>query len=70
MNTTQAIENFENQVVAAINASHLHPAIVRLVLTNLTHVILDKERELAKADAEAQPRTQSVGSQEVTGPNG
>ena len=68
MNTTPAIENFENQVVAAINASHLHPAIVRLVLTNLTHVILDKERELAKA--EMQDGTQSAGSQEVTGPNG
>lgn len=65
MNTTQAIENFENQVVAAINASHLHPAIVRLVLTNLTHVILDKERELAKAEMQ-----DGTGSQEVTGPNG
>lgn len=60
MNTTQAIENFENQVVAAINASHLHPAIVRLVLTNLTHVILDKEREIAKAAEAAETKKEDA----------
>lgn len=60
MNTTQAIENFENQVVAAINASHLHPAIVRLVLTNLTHVILDKEREIAKAEEAAETKKEDA----------
>lgn len=60
MNTTQAIENFENQVVAAINASHLHPAIVRLVLNNLTHVILDKEREIAKAAEAAETKKEDA----------
>lgn len=48
MDAGRAVEAFEKKVVDAINASNLHPVVVRLVLLNLVHVVEDKERELAK----------------------
>lgn len=48
MDAGRAVENFERQVVEAINGSGLHPVVVRLVLLNLVHVVEDKERQLAK----------------------
>lgn len=52
MDVGRAVETFEQQVVDAINKSGLHPVVVRLVLLNLVHVVEDKERELAKNDAD------------------
>lgn len=48
MDAGRAVEEFEQQVVGAINASGLHPVVVRLVLLNLVHVVEAKERELAR----------------------
>lgn len=48
MDAGRAVEAFEQKVVEAINASGLHPVVVRLVLLNLVHVVEDKERELAR----------------------
>lgn len=48
MNATQAIEALEKQIIDAINGCHLHPAIIRLVLVNITHQILDEERKAAQ----------------------
>lgn len=46
MDASEAINSLTNQVVAAVNGSNLHPAIVRLVLLNVLHAVEDKEREL------------------------
>lgn len=48
MNATQAIEALEKQIIDAINGCRLHPAIIRLVLVNITHQILDEERKAAQ----------------------
>ena len=50
MDAGRAVEAFEQQVVGAINASGLHPVVVRLVLMNLVRIVENQERELAKAD--------------------
>ena len=52
MDAGRAVENFEQQVVEAINKSGLHPVVVRLVLLNLVHVVEDKERQLAKQETQ------------------
>ena len=52
MDAGRAVENFEQQVVEAINKSGLHPVVVRLVLMNLVHVVEDKERQLAKQETQ------------------
>ena len=54
MDAGKAIESFEKNVVDAVNASGLHPAVVRLVLLNIVHIVQDKEREMASRE-EAQP---------------
>ena len=46
MDASEAINSLTNHVVAAVNGSNLHPAIVRLVLLNVLHAVEDKEREL------------------------
>lgn len=56
MDAGRAVENFEKQVVEAINKSGLHPVVVRLVLLNLVHVVEDKERQLAKQEEEGGER--------------
>ena len=50
MDAGRAVEAFEQQVVGALNASGLHPVVVRLVLMNLVRIVENQERELAKAD--------------------
>ena len=50
MDAGKAIENFEKKVVDAVNASGLHPAVVRLVLLTIVHVVQDKEREMASRE--------------------
>ena len=58
MDAGKAIEALEDKILQAIYESHLHPAICRLVMLNINHVLLDKEREMSaaaneKADAAA-----------------
>lgn len=48
MDLSTATQQFEADVIRLINASRLHPTVVRLVLVNLNNALLDKERELAK----------------------
>ena len=53
MDAGRAVEAFEQQVVGAINASGLHPVVVRLALLNIVHAVEAKERELTAAEKEA-----------------
>lgn len=48
MDLSTATQQFEADVIRLINASRLHPTVVRLVLVNLNNALLDKEREMAK----------------------
>lgn len=48
MDASEAIDSLTKQVVAAVNGSHLHPAIVRLVLLNVLHAVEDQERNMSK----------------------
>lgn len=50
MDASEAINSLTNQVVAAVNGSHLHPAIVRLVLLNILHAVEDQERTMAQPE--------------------
>lgn len=50
MDASEAINSLTNQLVAAINGSHLHPAIVRLVLLNVLHAVEDQERTMAQQE--------------------
>lgn len=52
METGKSVAALEQRVVDAINASGLHPAVVRLVLVNLVYAVEDKQRELEKEAAE------------------
>ena len=47
MDAGKAIEALEDKILQAINESHLHPAVCRLVMLNINHALLDKEREMA-----------------------
>lgn len=53
METGKAVEAFEKRVVEAINASGLHPVVVRLVLLNLLHAVEEEQRRLEKEEAES-----------------
>lgn len=46
METGKAVAQLEQQLVDAVNQSHLHPVVVRLVLLNILHAVEDKQREL------------------------
>lgn len=54
MDASTAINDLTNKVVDSVNHSHLHPAIVRLVLLNVLHAVEEQERQIA-AGKEAQP---------------
>ena len=49
MDAGAAVKMLEGKVLDAVNASGLHPVVVRLVLLNIEHAVEDKERELAAA---------------------
>lgn len=48
METGKAVTRLEAQLVEAVNQSHLHPVVVRLVLLNLLHAVQEQEREVSE----------------------
>lgn len=52
MTTSQSIEALQTAVIEAVNASHLHPAVVRLVLLNVMSMVEASEREINKKEEE------------------
>lgn len=50
MDASTAINSLTKQVVNAVNGSHLHPAIVRLVLLNVLHAVEQQERDLSSGE--------------------
>ena len=49
MDAGKAVQALERSVLGAVNASGLHPVVVRLALLNIVHAVEAKERELAAA---------------------
>lgn len=60
MDAGRVVEAFEQQVVGAINASGLHPVVVRLALLNIVHAVEEKEREIAKAAEAAETKKEDA----------
>ncbi len=55
MDAGKAIGRLEDAILRAINESHLHPAVCRLVMLNVVNALLNKEREIADQEARAKP---------------
>ena len=54
METGKAVTRLEQQLVDAVNQSHLHPVVVRLVLLNVISMVEASEREVNKREKETE----------------
>ena len=60
MTTSQSIEALQTAVIEAVNASRLHPAVVRLVLLNVMSMVEASEREINKKEEASFPNHNKV----------